>query len=399
MDTILPQEDSAIERRRRLYRLIKKEDLSDQVIEELLPNGEPLVYEKQMWDYKSSLPTLPVGIKPSDTTLRRHALELSEVVKDAVAFYNWYGGYLVVGVRDNPREIIGFEKNFDCDELNKKIKAATKHDVDCHFAVKSVRCSAVQKKIGLLLVPQRPDDKQPAQFLKAAPESETGKRAYGGEDIMFRDGHECRPAKFAEEFNALCSQGRRHFLPPQQTVDRTSVLDNNLGPRDPGFIRFIRREQYMTALWKWLCDRYAPGKLLAGVGGVGKTTLAREFAEDAIRGSPMGFERVIWLSAKKRFYTASTDNYVLATRVDFSDTDSLLRSLLYELGHKEEMIDPEWGRPELMDEVIASLKIIPSLVIVDDVDSPTLQKSKTLFFIRCFKLWGKRWAEEACHRE
>jgi|SRR5580704_11936835 hypothetical protein len=39
-------------------------------------------------------------------------------------------------------------------------------------------------------------------------------------------------------------------------------------------------------------------------GGVGKTTLAREFAEDLVKNAPVGLEKLIWLSAKKQFYTA-----------------------------------------------------------------------------------------------
>ena len=71
---------------------------------------------------------------------------------------------------------------------------------------------------------------------------------------------------------------------------------------------------------------------MAGVGGIGKTTIAREFAEQLIRSSPFGFERLIWFSAKKRYYTASIGKYTPTLRVDFSDTRSLLRSLLLELG-------------------------------------------------------------------
>ncbi len=361
--------DSAITRRRRLYAMIRKEELGDQVIQELIPNGQPHEYEKQLWDYKSELPVKPDNRNPTETERKQIELKMAEIVKDAVSFYNSYGGYLLIGVSDSPRQISGWDKGFDCDELNKKIKGATKHTVDCHFVTREVSIGAGALKIGLLFIPQRPDDKSPAQFLKDAPQSDTGRKAYKDGDILFRDGHECRPARTADELTFLCSQRRRHFVAPKDEVGFTSVLDNNLGSRDPSFVKFIGRGALLSDLWRWLCDQYTPVKILAGLGGVGKTTLAREFADDIVRSSPMGFERVIWLSAKKRFYVPSLDNYVLATRVDFSDTDTLLRALLIQLGYNEENIDPEWARSALIDEVIEALRVIPSFLIIDDVDS------------------------------
>jgi KaiC/GvpD/RAD55 family RecA-like ATPase len=73
-------------------------------------------------------------------------------------------------------------------------------------------------------------------------------------------------------------------------------------------------------------------RLLTGPGGVGKTTLAREFIEDVIRNAPVGLEHVVWLTAKKQSYQAILGKYSMSARVDFQDVDSLLRALLIELG-------------------------------------------------------------------
>jgi hypothetical protein len=361
--------DSAMMRRRRLYSMIQAEELGDKVIAELLPDAQPHEYEKQLWDYKAELPAVAPGVKLSDSQKKNADVKMAEIVKDAVAFYNSHGGYLVIGVSDSPRKVIGWNKRFDCDELNKKIKGSTNHAVDCHFVTRRVTAGDGSVDIGLLFIPQRPDERPPAQFLKDAPASESGRKAYAQGDILFRDGHECRPARSADDFNFLCSQRRRQIVAPRDEVGFTSVLDNNLGARDPSFIKFIGRENLLSQLWRWLCDRYTPIKLIAGVGGVGKTTLAREFAEDIIRGSPMGFEKVIWLSAKKRFYAPTLNDYVLATRVDFTNKPSLLRALLLQLGHNEADLDPEWSEPQLMDEVISALRMFPCFLIIDDVDS------------------------------
>lgn len=361
--------DSAVNRRRRLYAMVQREELGINVIEELLPNAQPHEYEKQLWDYKQEVPVAPNEVRLSDSQKRLFDVKIAEVVKDAVAFYNTHGGYLVIGVSDNPREIVGWTKGFDCDELNKKIKGATNQTVDCHFVTHMVAVNDKETSVGLLFIPQRPDDQLPAQFLRDAPASESGRKAYGQGDILFRDGHECRPARSADDFSFLCSQRRRQIVPPRDEVGLTTLLDNNLGARDPALVKFIGRDALLSELWRWLCDRYTPVKLLAGIGGVGKTTLAREFAEDIVRSSPMGFERVIWLSAKKRFYAPSLNDYILATRVDFTDASSLLRALLLQLGYNETDIDSEWSQPQLMDEVIGAFRMFPCFLVIDDVDS------------------------------
>ena len=368
MPNNLTDQNGAFARRRKLYAFIKAEQLGQEVLNELLPKGEPHLYEKSLWDYKLELPVLSVAGAANKVEKQNDDPKMAEIVKDAVSFYNSYGGYLVIGIKDRPREIVGFGKHFDCDELNRRIKAVTRHEVDCHFAILDYGVGSNKKKIGLLFVPQRSESKEPAQFLRDAPSTDHGKKAYRRNEIYFRQGDECRAAETSEDYSFLCSQGRRQIVAAND-IGWTSVLDNNLGPRDPGFIKFIGREDYLHELWRWLCDRFTPGKLIAGLGGVGKTTIAREFTEDLIRNSPLGFERVIWLSAKQQFYAAVLNKFLPASRVDFTDVDSLLRALLLELGSTEEMVDPEWTREDLIDEVTQALCIIPSFVVIDDVDS------------------------------
>lgn len=359
---------SAFSCRNKISSFIDSGDISIAVLNELLPGGEPFLYEKQLWDYKISLPTLPLNYKPNDAMKIIYGCSMAEIIKDAVSFYNSYGGYLVIGIKDKPREIVGFDKIFDCDELNKRIFTATKHEVDCHFILRDFNLNNQIIKIGLLFIPKRPDSTLPAQFLRNAPETETGNKAYKTHDIYFRQGSECKPAVSSDDYSFLCSQGRRQFTHIKD-VPFIPVLDNNLGPRDPGLIRFIGREKYLQRLWRWLCDRYSPCKLLAGLGGVGKTSIAREFTEEITKNCPFGFERVVWLSAKKQFFTAILGKYQPTTRVDFTDTDTLLKAILLEVGWPENQIDAEWTREELIDEIIETLTEIPVFLVIDDVDS------------------------------
>src|SRR6266705_4392503 len=370
--------ESVFQRNRRLATFIKNGDLGRNVLDELLPTGCAHPYEKSLWDYKRELPCLPQLRKHSDAERNSYAAEMSHIVKDVVAFYNSHGGYLIIGVDDKTREIVGFDKTFDCSDLIKKVLGATKHEIDCHCKCHTVCVNGADRQVGILLIPRRPDSRDAAQFRRDAPVDANGKQAYRVGHIYFRRGDSCVPAQASEDFTFLCSPERRSIADPDESF-RYNALDNNLGPRDPGFIKFIGREEYLRELWRWLCDPFSPVKLLAGLGGVGKTTLAREFVEDVITSPPNGLEKAVWLSAKRQLYTASLGQYRPTSRVDFTDTPSLLRAILAELGTPVESIDPESSTQDLVEEVVNSLRILPCLIVIDDVDSLAPEQQHDVF--------------------
>src|SRR5438552_11688050 len=115
---IAPSSDSAYLRRRKLYDFVNAGMMGTDVLQELLPGGSPLPYEKSLWDYKLELPLNPSHSKQLSTAEKNNLdAKFAEVVKDVVSFYNSYGGYLVIGVRDENRELVGFDGNFDCGDL------------------------------------------------------------------------------------------------------------------------------------------------------------------------------------------------------------------------------------------------------------------------------------------
>jgi len=369
---------SAFVKRSRLFDYICRGELGEEIVDELLPEGQGLLYEKALWDYKADLPTAPSGSSVTDADRSTYNLGMAEIVKDAVSFYNSYGGYIIAGVDDRTREVCGFSGRFDCNDLAKKIFGATRHDIDCHFALHDVETTQGSHTLGILFIPRRPYSRNPAQFLRDAPASSTGKQAYRKNQIYFRFGDECKAAQTSEDFGFLCGSGRRELSFIEESKCAL-ILTNNLGPRDPGFIKFIGREAYLKELWRWLCDGFVPVKLLAGIGGVGKTTLAREFAEDLIRNPPNGTEKLIWLSAKKQIYTAILGQYQPTSRVDFWDIRTLLEAVLGELGYPSSTIDPEWSVRELTEECINALRTFPAVLIIDDVDSLEPMQQQEVF--------------------
>ncbi|MCA1594788.1 MAG: putative DNA binding domain-containing protein, partial [Acidobacteria bacterium] len=336
-------------------------------MEELLPHGKPLTQEREMWDYKSQLPPYPAPPNQTEEEKKDHAFEVASLIKDVVSFYNSYGGYLIIGVSDSPREIVGFSGDFDCDKFNRQVEGVVKQLIECIFVYHEIHAGAEIKTLGLLFIPQRPDNVVPKHLVKAPPTNSRGKAAYQKDTVYLRKGDECKPVSTTEDYVFLIAQGKRQVV--DEAAPLVVSLTNNLRGRDPGFIKFIGREGYLQQLWVWLSDNYSPGKLLAGVGGVGKTTIVREFAEDIVRMPPHGLEYVMWFSAKQRYYIAASANYINTERIDFKDTESLLKAILQEYGYSPSEIKEEWSRVELEEEVIESLRTIPALIVVDDVDS------------------------------
>ena len=100
--------DSVFNRRTRLYQFVKSGEIGSQVADELLPGGEPLLYERALWDYKIKFPS-PTVTKLPDDLHQEHITEVAELIKDVVAFYNSNGGYLLAGVDDKSRKVVGIE--------------------------------------------------------------------------------------------------------------------------------------------------------------------------------------------------------------------------------------------------------------------------------------------------
>lgn len=354
-------QDNVLARRRILVDLIDRGCVDDSVLAELLPNGVPVADEDLLWDFKETLPVLRPGASKEERDA--YAREASEVVKDAVAFHNMYGGYLLVGVRDADRHVVGFSEQFDANDLCKKIFGATRATIDIKYRRIS-RNNA--PPIGLIYIPQRQAELDPVQFLKDAPQSPTGQRAYRANDIYMRAREECRAATTAADFALLF---QREKLASGSVARERSYIENNLPAKDPNLLEFVGREEQLDTLWKWFADRYTAVKLLSGAGGVGKTSIAWTFCDAVSQSPPTGLSKVVWLTAKKKTFVALQGRYFDIDHTHFSDLPSLLLALLGELGVPASQIPEDPSREDLVEECIAAVKAWPCLLVVDDIDS------------------------------
>jgi hypothetical protein len=346
-------------RQQRLCDYLSRGTLGPEVVEDLLADGEPFEFETALWDYKLDLPDFTTQIK-SDAGLGR-------LIKVVVSFHNSFGGYIVAGVRDTPRSVVGYSGDFNCDAFNNLLFKYTKTIINCAFRVIQYHSPLGARPLGLLYIPPRQTDVPPVEFRKTFRTS-AGDELFHSGQFYLRQSHESVPASTADDFRFLMNPQRPRLI-RSTASQKDLVLDNNIPPRDGDLFEFVGRHSELDKLWRWFSDRYSPAKILTGIGGVGKTTIARAFAEQLVEQPPSGLEKIVWLSAKKAFFIATSGKVRPTLKVDFVDRRTMLIGLLNELGGLPEHLGDELDLEELLDEAVAALGLFPALIIVDDVDS------------------------------
>lgn len=166
-------------------------------------------------------------------------------------------------------------------------------------------------------------------------------------------------------------------LPPEQAAGAAPVkVQAHLPARDLDLLEFVGREDHLADLRKWIGDIRSPVRLVTGIGGLGKTTLAYRFAEEVVETGAGAVETVIWLTAKQQTYSALRGKMVPMSRVDFEDLGSLFNAILKALAHEMPVSEEEPSFAEVSDRLVEALSTIPSLVVVDDLDSLSPDEQK-----------------------
>ncbi len=344
------------------------------VLDHVIRLGRGIRDECILWDFKASLPVF------SSLGKDQYAAKMHEIVKDAVAFYNSFGGYIIAGVDDQSREVIGFREDFDVEDLNKKVSGVTESSVECLFRQLPCHTDGQNVAVGVLFIPKRPATVLPLQFRRDAPLNTANQRAYRQGEFYIRERDACCPARTPAQYEFLFSERQRSLL--GYTSRKMQFLQHNLPERDAELGRLVGRDAEQASLWEWLADQVSHIKLICGLGGVGKTALAYTFCEKFVYAAPQQFDKLIWLGAKVNTFTAIKDRLRRTARVDFSDIDSFMKSMLLEIGCPPTELSEEASQEKLQKLCIDHLSTYKYFIVVDDLDTlPDETQQEILFLI------------------
>jgi len=149
-----------------------------------------------------------------------------------------------------------------------------------------------------------------------------------------------------------------------ETGAPTDPLQSSLPAYESVVVDFIGRNDERKILWDWLQNPQARRWALAGEGGKGKSAIAYQFASEVRVGTPNRVEAVWWLSAKKKKYVDG--NVVKISDPEFDGLSSACDKLLLNYGRNDFL---DWSLEERKSRVLQLLNEVPSLVVVDDLDS------------------------------
>ena len=316
---------------------------------ELLPECEVL-------DFKRQLPE-------SDS-------EYAKTVRDAVALHNSYGGFLVFGIseieKDRTFEIIGVKpERFQVGKLRDLARSYLGIDLRLSACTQDFAGATIE----VLWVAKRSVGDSPLKFAKNGPDDKPGKPCFKRGEVVFRRIESNAIAKDPEDYDFLYSARR----PP--SIELTSVelsnldpLEHNLPDRSLVCSRFVGRRDDLGDLWTWLADDFSRVRLIAGEGGLGKTSLAYRFAEEVASRQVKPFEQVVWLTAKKRQFIPSKDNHRENRHTNFEDANSLFIAIASAHGCVDSDFTGLTPR-ELLQLALTSCAQTPTFIVIDDVDS------------------------------
>jgi hypothetical protein len=353
---------------RSIAELHKSGRLDEAVFEALVPRGAPHDFEGFQFDYKFFI---------KEEHSKDDEDHVADLVRDFVAFYNSMGGYILLlfpqGVQSNVHAFVS-----DNDKINQLTGTYIGNPIGIKTYSDVATVEGIDRKYVLLYIPKRRGTEKPRPFVRNSRNigsADRQKFIIRKGDIYCRYEHECRPANDDVELLTFLFSERE----PYATSLFSTKIENNLPPRDPNLIQFVGRKAYLEALWHWISEPRRPIKVLTAAGGLGKTTVAYEFATQILDRPGAGFEKIVWLSGKKVTFASLLGRMVSTTRCDFENVGQLLENLLLQVGSPPEIIKQAVDIEDKISLCIEAFSTLSILLIVDDVDSLPRDEQNDLY--------------------
>ncbi|WP_432287677.1 NB-ARC domain-containing protein [Aminobacter sp. BA135] len=357
-----------LEIERNIAELHKSGCLDETVFKALVPGGAPHDFEGFQFDYKFFI--RPEQAKDDED-------HIADLVRDFVSFYNSMGGYILLlfplATQSNVEKFV-----IDNDKINQLTGTYVGKPIGIKAYSGIAAVEGVDRKFILLYIPKRRGSEKPRPFVRNSRNigaAEKQKFIIKKGDIYCRYEHECRAANDDVELLTFLFSERE----PSVASLFSTKIENNLPPRDPNLIQFVGRKAYLESLWQWISEPRRPIKVLTAAGGLGKTTVAYEFATQILDRPGSGFEKIVWLSGKKVTFASLLGRMVSTTRCDFENVAQLLDNLLLQVGSPTEVIQQASDIEDKISLCIEAFSSLSVLLIVDDVDSLPRDEQNDLY--------------------
>lgn len=350
------------EAKRRLATFVEEGRLDESLVDLLVSQeGRCLPIECEVLDYKQCLGD--------------DKFSYAKAVLQIVSLYNSFGGYLIYGVVEEESEVsfrvagVGV-KTIDVERLKALIKEYTGERLQ--IAMAEFQLAHLGSSLTVVYIPQRVDA-MPLEFHREGPQDSKNRPVFRKGDIWFRKGDECLLAKGREVFQLAA----RRICPilnsgPQiETLAASKTrLENNLPDRNFICPKFVGRQDLIDRLWRWFADDLSHVRVLAGEGGLGKTSVAYQFAEEICGSGDIAIERVVWLTAKREQFAGVMDSVVSVPETHYSSYEELLKVMSRSLGYLEEELE-DASEKSLQRMLQQGSQLLSTFFVIDDVDSLT----------------------------
>jgi hypothetical protein len=339
----------------RLHRCVAAGSLDPSILSEIRRDPASL-NECEVLDFKQQLPI--------------DELDHAKLIRDLLALHNSYGGFVVLGVREIEKDRLFELSGVSPSGLNiGKIRDKARAYLGSDLRVSVASHLIDGQNLEVIWVAKRSVGDTPLKFARNGPEEKPGKPCFKRGDVVFRRIESNAVASQPDDYDFLYSTRRPpsiELLPEEGSSE--DPLDHNLPDRALVCSRFVGRRDDLGDLWAWLADDFSRVRLIAGEGGLGKTSLAYRFAEEVASRRVKPFEQIVWITAKKRQFVPSDDSHRESIRTDFEDANSLFIAI----GAAHGCVDSDFAGldpRELMQLALESCSTTPSFIVVDDVDS------------------------------
>lgn len=352
--------------RRSLATLIESGTVTASLLDVIYDGEGFLPIEGLLLDYKREMPTDKFG--------------MAKFLKHVLAFHNTYGGFLVIGADEKLKDshiipIWTNAKSIDTKQLRDLCREFFSAPIELQSRSVSGTFDKKPFDISVIHIPKRVS-KEPVLVKRDSTRDNSGTTAFLRDEVYLREGDNTIRATTAYHWRLLYGDRTNPYLATDglATISEDPIWDDL---PDRGFIcqDFVGRSDLLSHLFSWLADDFSCVRVLAGEGGLGKTSVAYQFATEVAKSRLVDVQNVIWVTAKRQQFRAMLNSYEEVAHRHFSSSAELFAVLASNLGD----IRVDWADvteaefPKILRDLARHVKVF---FVIDDLDSLALNEQK-----------------------